>query len=203
MSCPPPDEIRRQYRVAKQTLAMHHDLRESYIRTALLSEIAVITLSTLSLIATFGGTELVQLLRLDEHLVRLAFAGVALIGFVASLVILLANPRGQAARHADAAAIWWRAVDDFRRDRQADGSWTEAARTRLAGTFATACAQACEVPGSQFNRLKSRYHWKLALSRARDNYPGCPTWVLAVILIARDVAAASIGLRSHEPDREP
>jgi hypothetical protein len=183
-------EIARQYRVAKQTLAMHADLRDRHAAVGTLTEVVLLVFSALVTATTFAGAEFYSGLRVPPDVCWLLQGALGVLAFTGSVVLLIVDPRGKSARHADAAAKWWPVVDQFRRCRLDDRSWRPEDLAGLGEAYAAACAIVAPIPDSQFNQLKSRYLMKVAVSSLKDRYPGCPLIFLRLCLVVRDTSRA-------------
>lgn len=190
MISPAPREIARQYRVAKPTLAMHADLRDRYAALGLAAEIILLVFAVIVTATTFAGTEFYTRLRVPSAVGWLAQGTLAVFAFGGSLILLIVDPRGKSAIHADAAAKWWPVVDRFRRCRQEDNSWREEDLGDLAHAYGAACELAAPIPDAHFNRLKSRYLRKVEVSSFKNRYPGCPLIVLHLCIFVRDTIRA-------------
>jgi hypothetical protein len=199
MDTPSPKEIARQYRVAKQTLAMHADLRDTYTRIGLTVELVLLVFSALIARTTFAGDEFFGFLHVTPAKGRFAFGVVASLSFACSLVMLLLNPRGRAATHAESASRWSDVVLRFRRCRGEDDTWPAEVTSELAEAYAQVNKITASIPEAKFNRLKSRYLRKVEVSRLKDRYPGCPRIILAVLCRLRDTWRAVRGFAGGAP----
>ena len=191
MTIPASAEIARQYRVAKQILAMHCDLRDSYARLGLTLQIVFVVFTAVTSATTFAGDEFYQSMHVTPETGRLIFGAVAVIAFSGSLVLLIVDPRGRSAKHADAANEWTDVVFRFRELRREDDSWHEDACGELNRAYGAACKHTAPIPDRKFNRLKSRYLRKVESSKLKTAYPGCPIFILSGLVRMRDTLRAA------------
>jgi len=196
MTTPAPKETSREYRVAQQTLAMHADLRDQYARLGLGIEILLLAFTALSSTTTFAGDDFYKSMHVAPDTGRLLLGIASAIAFAGSLVLLLLDPRGKAATHADIAAKWSPVVLKFRRYKGQDDTWPADKATELADAYAETCDTCTPIPERKFNRLKSRYLRKIEVSRLKDKHPGCPILVLGLLCRLRDTHAAIKWFRS-------
>jgi hypothetical protein len=190
MNVPSPKELARQYRVAKQTLAMHCDLRDSYARLGMGVELLLLIVSALIACTTFAGNDFFRFLRIEPITGRFAFGSAATAAFVGSLVLLLVNPRGKASAHSDAASQWSELVLRFRTTRGENDDWPSEVGLELSQAYVRVNSTAAHIPDAKFNRLKSRYVRKVETSRLKERYPGCPMKILALFCRVRDTFRA-------------
>lgn len=197
---PSAKEIAREYRVAKQTLSMHSDLRDRYGRLGLGIEILLLVFTALASTLTFAGDEFYKTMQVAPDAGRLLLGIASAVAFAGSLVLMLIDPRGRSARHGDTAAKWSTLVQDFRRYKQEDDTWPEDKAVELANAYAETCSTCSPIPDRKFNRLKSRYLRKVEVSRLKDRFPGCPIVVLGLLCRLRDTRAAIQAFRRAPGD---
>lgn len=190
MDAPSCKETARQYRVAQQTLAMHSDLRDQYARLGLVIEILLLVFTALISTTTFAGDEFYGTLSVAPDWGRLFVGGASAVAFAGSLILLLLDPRGRSARHAETAAKWSPLVLEYRRHKREDDTWPEDKASELAESYAETCDTCSPVPERKFNKLKSRYLRKVEVSRLKGRHPGCPMIILGLLCRLRDTRAA-------------
>ncbi len=186
----PGRELDRQYRVAKQMLGMHSDLRDQYARLGLTAELVLLLFAVVSCATTFASDSFYAGLHLDLAVGRFCTGLLAIIAFAGAVALLVVNPKGKSEHHRDAAEKWWKVVEEFRCSRKDDGSWPPDGIAALVAAYARVCDLASPIPDRQFNRLKSRYLRKVEVSRLKDSYPGCPIMVLRLLVRGRDTLGA-------------
>jgi hypothetical protein len=196
MTTPSPKETSREHRVAQQTLAMHADLRDQYARLGLGIEILLLAFTALSSTTTFAGDDFYKSLHIAPNTGRLLLGIASAIAFAGSLVLLLLDPRGKSATHAEIAAKWSSLVLKFRRYKREDDTWPEDRASELADAYAETCDSCSPIPERKFNRLKSRYLRKVEVSRLKDRHPGCPILILGLLCRLRDTHAAIRAFRT-------
>jgi hypothetical protein len=89
---------------------------------------------------------------------------------------------GKSAQHRDAVDRWSTVLEKFRRHRREDGTWSESVIDGLATAYWEADRNSVKIPNKRFNSLKSRYLRKLAISKLKESYPGCPRFILFFLL---------------------
>lgn len=196
MNAPSAKETSRQYRVARQTLAMHSDLRDQYDRLGRSIEIILLVFSALTACTTFAGDDFFRSLHVTPETGRLTLGLASALAFAGSLVLLLLDPRGKAATHGDAASKWSDVVLRFRRRKGNDEAWPADAASELADAYAQVCETTVAIPDAKFNRLKSRYLRKVEISQLKERFPGCPMVLLALFCRLRDTHGAIKAFRT-------
>jgi hypothetical protein len=171
-------EVRRQYRVIKQTLSMHADLRDHYSRASCLAQIITVVASTLVCAMTFASDQLYSMLGVSAPSGKMVvgFAGIA--AFAASLALLVLDWRGRATEHREAAKLWSRALREFRTRRTEDKTWLSSTWDELNALYWRTSQYSVEVPSGRFNGLKGRYLRKVLISRLQSRYPGSPLFLI-------------------------
>jgi hypothetical protein len=196
------EEIEREYRLAKQTLAMHQGLRETYWRRSRAAEIVLLLASVVFCATTFSSDQLFSLLALSGSAPRVVLGLASVAAFAASLVLLVVDWRGSSARHSDASARWSRIVARFREARQEDGSWPADERTELHRLYWEVSDSCVQIPDRKFNRLKARYLMKVELSKKIQAYPGAPLVFLWIIIRCSATIRSARGGGGAESDSE-
>jgi len=183
---PSAKETARQYRLARQTLAMHADLRDQYARMGLAIELFILVFSALIYSTTFAGDDFYKSLHLTPTTGRLVLGTASAVAFIGSLVLLLLNPRGKSATHGAAASKWSEVVLRFRRLKDGNDAWPPEAASELSDAYAQVSGSMVPIPDAKFNHLKSRYLRKVEISRLQERHPGCPITFLALFCRLRD-----------------
>lgn len=191
MATPVGKEVARQYRVAKQTLAMHCDLRDWYSWLGFTVEVILLAFTAIVSATTFSGDDFFKSCGVKPDTGRLMLGITSVIAFVGSLVLLILDPRGKSATHADAATRWTSVVSRFRALRSDDDTWPADAAKKLAVAYEKACKTAAPIPDGKFNRLKSRYLRKVEISQLKEKFPGCPILILRGLVRGRDTLRAA------------
>lgn len=187
---PSEKEIERQYRVLQQTLSAHTSLRDGYTAKAKAAEILLLICATIFCATTFAGGEFYADLGADPQTGRLVLGITSVLAFASSLVILVVDWKGSAARHGEAAEKWSAALEVFRRLRLGNGSWPEEARAELSVAYWEADRNSTDIPERRFNRLKSRHLRKVEVSKLISRHPGCPQLILSWMVWLRDTREA-------------
>lgn len=187
---PSEKETERQYRVLQQTLSAHTALRDGYTARAKAAEMLLLVCATVFCATTFAGEGFYEDLGISPQMGRLVLGIASVLAFASSLVILVVDWKGSAARHGEAAEKWSAALEDFRRLRIRDGSWPEEARATLNAAYWEADRNSTNIPERKFNRLKARHLRKVEVSKLISRHPGCPQLVLSLIVRLRGTRQA-------------
>ena len=171
-------EIKRQYRIIKQTLSMHADLRDFYSRASRAAQIVTLVASTFICAMTFASDQLYILLGISAAIgkVVVGFAGTT--AFAASLSLLVLDWHGKAAAHREAAKMWSYALSKFRSKRNEERDWPNNSWIDLNEIYWHTNQYSIEVPSGKFNKLKTRYLRKVMISRLQSRYPGSPLFLV-------------------------
>jgi len=193
-------EVKRQYRLVKQTLSMHADLRDQYSRASCVAQIITLVASTFVCAMTFASDQVYSTLGLAPATggMLVGFAGVA--AFCASLALLVLDWRGKASEHAEAAKMWTRALQAFRAKRDADRTWPRDTWSDLSALYWQTDQHSVGVPSNRFTGLKARYLQKVVVSRLQSRYPGSPLFLIRLKVRASHTAAVLRGKVADLPD---
>lgn len=200
---PSEKETERQYRVLQQTLSAHTSLRDGYTARAKAAEILLLVCATVFCATTFAGERFYEDLGISLQIGRLTLGIASVLAFASSLVILVVDWKGSAARHGEAADKWSTALEAFRKLRTGDGSWPEEARATLNAAYWEADRNSTNIPERRFNRLKARHLHKVEVSRLISRHPGCPPLILSSVVRLRGVrrALGRSPAETHEKDK--
>lgn len=177
---------------------MHASLRDAYSWKAKASEIVLLSASTLFAATTFAGDDLYRFFGAPPEAARILLGVASLLAFMASIVTMVADWRGMAAKHATAFTNFSEVLALFNGARTADGAWPEHVRQDLHRAYWAACGHSVSIPEGQFTRLKAKHQRKLRVSRLLDHYPWCPRFVLAIALMWKDSVGAVREARARE-----
>ena len=195
-------ELDRKFRVLQQILGIHSELRDRYKKRALLSEITLLGCSVVFCTTVFAGDDFFQNFGIQPSVGNLLLGFASVLAFFTSLVLLLIDLKGNAARHGDAADKWTSALSLFRETRQEDGTWADSRESALNKAYWDADHNSVKIPDRQFNSLKARYLLKVEMSRLQSTYPGCPRLILWCIVrflgSYRAIHDAALESSSHE-----
>lgn len=183
------EEIGREYRVLRQTLSMHSDLRDEFSRKARLAEILILICSAFLCSVTFAGAEFYQALAMDPGRGRIltGLAGVA--AFASSLALLVLGWNRRAAEHTEEAKRWSAVLQRFRSTQLEDHSWPEVIREELSDLYWQTDKYSVGIPGRRFTDLKGRYLRKVLMSRLKSRFPGAPRLVIWLVVRMRHTSA--------------
>jgi hypothetical protein len=198
MTTIPLKEIDRQYRVLRQTLSMHAMLRYGFSWKAKVSEILLLACSVVFCATTFASDDLYRFFGLVPSISRVILGIASVIAFILSLTLMVVDFKGQAALHRQAVERWSDVLAKYRKHRNDDGTWPEEVRGELDFTYWEADRNSVKIPEQRFNRLKSRYLRKVAISELKSFYPGCPKLFLAFLLRFQDTKKALRGVRTNK-----
>ncbi len=179
------NEIARQYRVLKQTLSMHSDLRDEFIFKSRVAEIVILVCSVILCSVTFASDDFYHTLGIvpGQGRVVMGIASVAVFAFSLALIVLSWNR--EAAQHAEAAKRWSDVLQRFRATRLEDKSWPSQVWAELSGLYWQADKFSVDIPGRRFNTLQARYLRKLLISRLKSKHPGAPHFILWLLIRIR------------------
>jgi len=183
-------ELTRQFRILKQMLSMHAMLRDRYFRCALLIDILLLASSVVFCATTFARDGVFSYLGLSPTNVRYILGIASIVAFFASLVALRSDWKGKGASHRDAVQKLGKVLSTCRECQQEDGSWPQDCMSDLHRAYWDAMNNIIEVPDRLFVTLKTRHLKKVELSKMSDLNPGCPVFVLRIILFFKGVARA-------------
>jgi len=175
-------ELDRQYGLIKQTLAMHHSLRDDYRRRATFTEIILLTASVIFLLTTFADPSFYKLLGLPTDLSKLILGLASAAAFLSSLILLLLDWPGKAASHADSAERWFVVLALFRDARLEDGAWPMDLASKLSTAYSDVCKNTVDIPDKKFNALKVQYLTKVEISKMASKCPGAPYFLLWILV---------------------
>lgn len=187
-------ELSRQFRVLGQTISMHASLKSRYERRALTLEILLLACSVVFCATTFAKDEVFERLGLLPDTVHYVLGIASLIAFFASLVALRVDWKGQSIRHKDAVAKLSSVLALFRRFRLEDGSLADDRADELNQSYWEAVNNMVAIPHNQFTVLKARHLRKVEISKMSSSNPGCPVFLLKVVVFCRSIGKF---LRGH------
>ena len=188
-------EINRKYRVLGQTLGMHAQLRERYHLRARIADVVLLICAVVFCATTFAEDRVFEFFGLPSERSR-AILGIASIGvFIASLISMLVDWKGSAAGHAEAVKKWSGVLEKFREAKSDDGRWAKADEQELSRLYWEAARNTTPIPELMFNGLKARYLMKVRMSTLISERPGCPRFVLWLIMRGTATAGAIGDLR--------
>lgn len=187
------EELKRQYRLAKQTIAMHYSLRDRYVFRARFAEISLLASSVVFLVTTFAAERVYVTLGLPIDLSRILLGIASAAAFAFSLALLVIDWRGAAARHQDATAQWWKVIAKFRDTQLDDGNWPIEISDELSAAYSDAGRNSIAIPDKKFNVLKSEYQTKVAVSKMLETYPGAPIMLIRILVRFRSSNAVIKG----------
>lgn len=183
-------EIQRQYRVLRQTLGIHSNLRDEYSCKERAAQIVMLCASVIFCATTFADEHLYEALKLAPSIGRIVLGFASIIAFAASLIVMFVDWRGHSALHAEAAQRWSVVLQLFRKKQLEDGSWSEAEWSELSNAYWDADKNSVKIPDKRFNELKKKYLRKVAVSEFKSRYPACPTCIVCPIFFFRDTTRA-------------
>ena len=181
-------ELNRQFRVLDQTLSMHTILRDRYATRGLIIDIVLLACSVIFCATTFARDDVFTQFGLSPQNVRYVLGVASIAAFFASLTALRVDWKGKSARHRDATQKLTSVLALFRETRQEDGTWPQDRGAELHQAYWEVMNNVIEVPTSSFVGLKSRYLRNVEVSKMLDSMPGCPVFMLKLILFCRSIS---------------
>lgn len=180
------DEIRRQYRVLQQTLGIHSILRDEYAWWEKAFQIIILLCSVIFSATTFASDQLYKTLNLPPELSSIILDLAALLAFGLSLVLLVVDWRTRSIEHRDAVNNWFVVLRKFRESKIGSNIWPDDILQELSNSYWEADKNSVEIPDKRFNGLKAKYLKKVAVSELKSSYPGCPLFILSILLFVKD-----------------
>lgn len=184
------NEIARQYRVLKQTLSMHSDLRDEFMLKSRVAEIVILVCSAILCSVTFASDDFYRTLGMVPGHGRVVTGIASVAAFAFSLALIVLSWNREAAQHAEAAKRWSDVLQRFRATRLEDMSWPSQVWAELSGLYWQADKFSVDIPGRRFNALKARYLRKVLISRLKSRYPGAPRFILWLLIRIRHTSGA-------------
>jgi hypothetical protein len=176
-------EVGRKFRVLVQTLSMHTALRDRYARRALFVDILLLACAVIFCTATFADATTLAQLGLAPKRINYLLRVSSVLAFMLSILSLRIDWKGKSSSHRDAADKMSRALEAFRNAQQSDGTWPTEGIAELDAAYWEAMHNSVPIPEGVFVKLKARHLRKVQLSRMLDSNPGCPAWVLRLVLL--------------------
>jgi hypothetical protein len=155
---------------------------DGYLARSRSAEIVLLLASVVFCATTFSSDGLHQWIGLPPEGARYGLGVASVAAFAASLVLLLIDWKGKAARHQDAATRWSAVVAQFREAQTEAGGWPADKGTQLHKAYWGAADDSVDVPDRRFNRLKAKYLMKVEISKRSERNPGVPRFVLWMIV---------------------
>lgn len=193
------EEIKRQYRLAKQALAIHCGLRDRYRRRSMLASLTMTVCSTIFCATTFSGDSLYVQLGFTPTTARNVMGIASVLAFASSLCLLVLDWGGRAEKHDAASSLWGAATKRFRDTQQDEGGWADGIKEELSSLYWHTSDAVCPIPDRQFVARKAAYLRKVELSKLSSRYPSCPQWLMRARMLLHDVRGF---IRSKPPRKE-
>jgi hypothetical protein len=176
-------ELGRKFRVLDQTLSMHTVLRDRYSRRALCVDVVLLACSVVFCASAFASDQVLALLGRSPENVRYLLRAFSVLAFMVSVLSLRIDWKGKSASHREAAEKMSRAIAVFRKYRGEDGTWPPERLAELDSVYWEAMRNCVPISEAAFVKLKARHLKKVELSRMLDSNPGCPVFVLRLMLL--------------------
>jgi hypothetical protein len=196
-------ETSRQFRLIKMYVDTHGHLRDKFNRFALLFELFLLIFSLIGCVFAFACDDFYTTIRTTPLAARLSLGIISIIAFIGSLFLLLFNPRGKAADHADALASWTKLLGRFRNSETKDDTWPKHLVAELGKEYYSTSEHTKPIPSNVFNKLKSKYLLKVQISKLKTKYVGCPRLFFWIYLRWKDSLRFSRDMKathSHDGD---
>ena len=178
------EELKREYRLSKQIVAMHFSLCDDYKFYSKFSEIILLSASVIFLSTTFADSQLFTSLGFEPKLAKLFLGITSVFAFICSLALMLLRWPEKAALHKESAEKWGYVVNKFRSHKLSDGTWPAANAIELNDAYINASENTIDIPDKKFNKLKAKYLKKIEISKLISKHPGVPyfiSWSIIVI----------------------
>ena len=184
------NEVKRKYRVIKQTVAMHYSLHDQYRFGAKLSEIILLSASVIFLSTTFLDVKYIEILGWDPDVSKLILGVTSIFSFMFSLILMLLKWSEKSALHKSSAEKWCQLLNEFRDTKLEDGTWKESDISILNEKYAIVSSNTLAIPDRRFNKLKADYFSKVEVSKLISKYPGSPYFILWCIVKFKGICNA-------------
>ncbi len=185
-----PSELDRKYRVLRQTLGIHTILRDRFYFLSQSSEICLLISAVVFCAATFANDKVFGFLGVNPEVGTFILGIASISAFAASLTLMIVKPSEISERHAESARIWSKALAKFR-DAWSDDGWDPEKAKPLSRAYWSASDSAASIPsGRRFVQLKSKYLLNVEISKLKSEYPGCPSFILNLMLRFSDTYKA-------------
>ena len=175
-------ETDRQYRLTKQTLAMHYSIRDACRRNMFVTELFILAASVVFLVTTFADDDFYTLINLQKDTAKLILGCASVVVFYCSLVLLLVGWPDKTAKHGEAINRWASVLVLFRNSRTKNGEWMKEETEKLSLAYSDAAQNTVDIPDKKFNQLENRYLIKKEISRMMSENPGAPRFILWIKL---------------------
>jgi hypothetical protein len=183
-------ELTRQFRVLRQTLSVHTMLKDRYTKFALTVDIILLACAVVFCATTFARDDVFIFIGLGAENVRFVLGIASILAFFASLVALRVGWKGKAALHREAEQRLTNVLELFREVRMDNETWPEDRSDDLHQVYWEAMKNIVDIPAKKFVGLKSRHLRKVEISKMLDDHPGCPVFVLKLILLYKSIKKA-------------
>ncbi len=190
------NELSRQYRLLSQMLTFHATLRDRYLKRSAGLDIVLLICSTIFCATSFANDDIFNWLGFTPPSARNFLRVIAVAAFMTSVISLRVDWRGKAARHSDANKRLSASMALFRESRTGENKWLEEKKEALNSSYWGTMNSIVEIPDRQFAKLKAKHLRKINVSKALDDYPGCPASVISIILSAKAAIAYLNGTKA-------
>ena len=183
------EEVERQHRVIDMMLTMHAVLRDRYRLRGLFISVVLLCSAFVLVAGIFVNPDVLSKLRIGPRLVETVIRFCSLIVFLAALIEVRVDWRGQAERHEGAYKSLQKLkvnskellVDYSLNDEQIKDKWILINAT---------LNEQYPIPEREFSKLKALHLRKVELSKMIGEHSGCPVLVLRMVLLCRSISKA-------------
>jgi hypothetical protein len=181
-------EVEHHERVLDQTLSMYSDLRDRGARRVRLLNSLVLVLSAILCGTTFLDEHWYAQFHLDPKTPDLILRVCSVAVFTLSIWILSQNFDRELKEFTLGAEALSSLKLKCRYSLRPDSGTSDAEFASLAAACSVAFAEGPRVPEREFSRLKAKHVAKIALSRAIDDSPGVPVWILKIRVLRKGLS---------------
>ena len=172
------NELNHHYRVIDMMLTAHCKLRDSNNRKAILMDLMLLGSSIVLCAMVFFDSGILIQFQINPEVVRLGIGICSVVVFFISLISLRVDWKGQAQKHAEAAALLARCKGECRRILKSDENPTEENVSKTCRECLWTFQMLPAIPENKFIKLKVLHKRKIQISKMVDNNAGCPFWLL-------------------------
>ncbi len=193
-------ELSRQYRVLNQMITMHAILRDRYSRRALFLDIVLLSCSVIFAVTTFAKDDLFVRIGLKAGGIRFILEMASVFAFLAAVISLRIDWKGRSAAHREAVRMLTDTISRYREKASANNRWQIGSKPILVNTYWKTMDSIPPIPDQKFVSLKGAHVRKVQLSTMLDKTPGCPIFILRIILMFNSIfdAIRNLGKKSDK-----
>jgi hypothetical protein len=166
---------------------MHTMLRDRFTGLATVMDVLILVCSVIICAVTFARDDLFVRLGLSATVTRDLIGVASVVVFILSVVALRVDWKARSANHHEAVRKLNWLVAQYRGAKQGEDTWPTARTEELQRMYWEVMDNVVPIPSRAFAKLKARYLRGVEVSKMLDSRPGCPVWVLRIVLLYRSI----------------